>query len=232
MTLEVEEIADSVFHIIAETQYDVTSTFMRVQEFYESPFPEIRGHFFTHEQYMDMCAHKNDRSGSDEIVFSYFEDWAGFNVPGNIFNKWVTKFSKKGLWEKEQDLVDLVYDSLEKKTNKFYVIGTYIDCESKTIDHELSHAWFYLDPEYKRTMLKLFRKLPVYAKKQLKRYLDSDGYTPEVFDDEIIAYLSTNQMTYTTKQFGKKKVPWDHVLKFQETFEEFKDEKLDDDEDN
>lgn len=229
MTLQVEEIVDGVFHVVAETQYDLTSTFMRVQEFYESPFPEIRGHFFTHEQYMNTCARGSNRSGSEEIKFSYFEDWAGFNVPGNIFNKWVRLFSKKGLWEKEQTLVDLIYEQLEKKTSKFYVIGTYADGESKTINHELSHAWFYLDPEYKKATLKLVRKLPTTAKQQLKRYLKKDGYTPEVFDDEIVAYLSTSPMTSTAKQFGDETIPWDNVLEFQETFEKFKEEKIDED---
>lgn len=231
MSLEVEELTDGVFHIKAETQYDVTSTFMRVQEFYESPFKEIRGHFFTHEKYMDTCARGSDRSGSEEIIFSYFEDWSGFNVPGNVFNKWVRLFSKKGLWDKEQELVDLVYDKLEKKTNKFYVIGTYSDGHNKTIDHELSHAWFYLDQEYKRTMLSLLRKFPKLAKQQLRKYLKTVGYTPEVFDDEIVAYLATNPMTYVAKQFEDEDIPWEDILEFQETFEEFKEEKFDD-EDN
>lgn len=229
MTLKVEELTDGVFHVRAETQYDVTSTFMRVQEFYESPFKEIRGRFFTHEKYMDACAHGKERSGSDKIVFSYFEDWVGFNVPGNVFNKWVRLFSKKGLWKKEQKLVDLIYEKLEKKTSKFYVIGTYSDGDSKTIDHELSHAWYYLDSEYKRTMLSLLRRFPKAAKQQLRKYLKKDGYTPEVFNDEMIAYLSTNPMTYTSKQFEDEDIPWDDILEFQETFAEIKDEKFDKD---
>jgi len=229
MSIQVEEIATNVLHVIADTQYDIASTFIRVQEFYESPFEEIRGHFFTHEHYMDVCAHGNNRSGSDEIKFSYLEDWAGFNVPGNIFNKWVRVFSKRELWEKEQHLIDLVYDHLTKKTNNFYVIGTYVDGDKDDINHELSHAWYYLDSEYKKSALKIVRKLPKAAKQQLKRYLKKDGYTPEVFDDEIVAYLSTNPMSYTKQQFEDETIPWDIILEFQEAFEVYKEEQLDDD---
>lgn len=223
MTLSIDEITDDVFHIETETQYEIASTFMRVQEFYESSFKEIRGHFFTHEQYMDAYAASNDKK------FSYFDDCIGFNIPGNAFNKWVKLFSKYELWEKEENLIDLIHDTLEKKTDKFYMIGTYADSDDKgVIDHELSHAWYYLDPTYKRTMLKLVRKLPKTTRKQLDQHLVKEGYAPQVFNDEIIAYMATNPMTYTADMF-KDKIPWDKVLEFQLTFKEFKDEKIDED---
>ncbi|KKM60287.1 hypothetical protein LCGC14_1543320 [marine sediment metagenome] len=227
MPLSIDEITDGVFHIQTESQYEIASAFMRVQEFYESPFKEIRGHFFTHEQYMDVYAYGSDRSGSDEITFSYFEDWVGFNIPGNAFNKWVKLFSKYELWEKEENLINLVYDNLKKKTDNFYVIGTY--STASVIDHELSHAWYYLDPAYKRTMLSLLRKLPKRIKKQCAQHLKKEGYTSRVYNDEIIAYLSTNPMTRTAEMFGDKEVPWEKVLEFQLTFKEFKDEKIDED---
>lgn len=227
--MKINEVADDVYHITTETQYELTSTFMRVQEFYESPFRDIRGHFFTHEQYMDTHVNSSKRSGTEDAKFTYLEDWAGFNVPGNVFNNFLGKFPKRKLWKKEQNLIDLVRTKTKNKTNKFYVIGTCADEPTSTINHELSHAWFYLDPNYKRTMLKLVRKLPEAAKQQLKQYLQNDGYTSKVINDEIVAYLSTNNMTHTAKQFEKKKIPWNAVLEFQKTFADFKEEKIDED---
>ena len=196
---------------------------MRVEEFYESSFKGTRGCFFTHEQFMDAYAEFFDEK------FSYFDDCVGFNVPGNAFNKWVKLFSKYELWEKEQNLIDLVYDNIETKTDKFCVIGTYSDADDKgVLNHELSHAWYYLDPIYKRTMLKLVRKLPKTVKNQLIQHLKDEGYARRVFNDEIIAYMATNPMTYTSDMF-KNKVPWEKVLEFQLTFKEFRDEKIDED---
>ena len=223
MTLSIDEITDGVFHIETETQYEIASTFMRVQEFYESSFKGFRGHYFTHEQYMDAYAEFSDKK------FTYFDDCIGFNIPGHAFNKWVKLFSKYELWEKEQDLIDLVYDNLTTKTDNFCVLGTYSEADDKyIIDHELSHAWYYLDPKYKRTMLKLVRKLPKAVKNQLINHLKEEGYSSRVHNDEIIAYMATNPMTYTADMI-KSKIPWDKVLEFQLTFKEFKDEKIDED---
>ena len=224
MTLSIDEITDDVFHIETETQYEIASTFMRVQEFYESSFKGIRGRFFTHEQFMDAYAQFEENGN-----FTYFEETIGFNVPGKAFNKYVKLFSKHELWEKEQDLIDLIDDNLETKTDKFYIIGTYAKSDDKgVIDHELSHAWYYLDPTYKRTMLKLVHKLPKTIKDQIGRHLKKEGYSSSVFNDEIIAYMATNPMTYTADMI-KNKIPWDKVLEFQLAFKEFKDEKIDED---
>ena len=108
------------------------------------------------------------------------------------------------------------------------MIGTY-DSGDLTINHELSHAWFYLDRKYKAASLKLVRSLPKTVVKQLGTYLLNDGYTKAVINDEIIAYLSTNTMEETAKMFKGKKVPWDKIYNFQKAFWEAKDEKIDED---
>lgn len=226
--MKINEVADGVYHITTETLYELASTFMRFQEFYESPFKEIRGHFFTHEQYMDVHVNSSKRSGKDDAKFTYFEDWAGFNVPGNVFNSFLGKFPKQKLWKKEQNLINLIRTKTKNNTtSKFYVIGTSASEHLSTIDHELSHAWFYLDPKYKREMLKILRKFPETAKDQLRIDLKKDGYAVEVYNDEMIAYMSTNPMTYTKDMFKNKKIPWDKILEFQTTFSEFKAENLD-----
>lgn len=224
MTLTVDSITDNVFHVKAESQYELTSTFMRLQEFYESPYKEIRGHFFTHEKFMDVSAHNKDRSAQDEIIFSYMEDWAGFNVPGNCFQRWCKLF-EHDFWEKEKKLVELV-NKARGKSKRFYVIGTY---EDTTIDHELSHAWFYLDRRYRTKMLAITNTLSDKAKKRLHDYIIADGYRRGVVEDETVAYLSTNTMVANAKMFGSIYIPWTTIFKLQKTFKKFKDEKIDDD---
>ncbi len=224
-TLVVNEVVEGVLHVKAKTQYELTSTFMRVQEFYESPYKEIRGIYFTHERYMDICAYGNKRSAANEIVFSYLEDWNGFNVPGDVFEKW-TKVFKGHLWEKEKELIECVNET--KTTKKFYVIGTHDEANKGDIEHELSHAWYYLDSEYRKEQHKNLNKLSKRAREQIKDYLMGEGYRDTVIDDEAIAYLSTSLMPEIKDIFDKVRVPWTTVLKFQRTFDTYKDKKFED----
>lgn len=225
MTLSVKEVTDSVLHIQAKTQFDIASTFMRLQEFYESPFREVRGKLFTHEDFINLYAYRKERKGDDEVIFSYFEDWQGFNIPGNVFNRWVKRFKKAGMWEKEQELIDLVYDKVNKRSNKFYVIGTFeYHDQGNVINHELSHAFFYLDKQYKSESTKLYRKLPKVVRYQMHEWLKSMGYDRTVYTDETVAYLSTDTMCDLDDKLTP--VPWKKVLEFQQLFEETRDKKL------
>ena len=224
-TLEVTEVTKGVLHVKADTQYELTSTFMRVQEFYESPYGQIRGQYFTHEQYMDICAYGNKRSAADEIVFSYLEDWNGFNVPGDVFDDWSSLFENHYLWDKEKKLIERVYD--KASTPEFYVIGTSDEGHKGDYDHELSHAWYYLDPKYKDRMEKLVKELSKRVTEQITNQLMDDGYRDDVIIDETIAYLTTNSMVEIEELFGKVRIPWAAILKFQKAFAETKEEKFD-----
>jgi hypothetical protein len=66
--------AEGVYLLRSKTQYELASTFLRIQEHYESPF--FSGKIFSLEQYMDWCA---ARTGS----FTYYEDSSGFSVPSS-----------------------------------------------------------------------------------------------------------------------------------------------------
>src|SRR5687767_6039954 len=67
-----QQIADGIFVVRFQSQYELASTFLRVQEHYESP--RFRNRVFSLEQFMDWYARRYG-------AFTYYEDWAGFNVP-------------------------------------------------------------------------------------------------------------------------------------------------------
>ena len=123
------ELGD-ILHLHYEKQYELCSTFMRLQEFYESDIPEIKGNFFSLEEYMDAYA---NRMGN----FSYTSDWSGFNVPSNVYYSWLEKF-KNDLLRKEEALVDII--SKETNKTKFYIIGSYGDNKNAIVRHEIAHA--------------------------------------------------------------------------------------------
>ena len=82
--MKCKEIYPNLFLFTFPNQYELASTFIRLQEFYESPYKEIKGQYFTLEKYMDRYA-----KDQEDNKFTYFEDWNGFNVPGNIVLKFV-----------------------------------------------------------------------------------------------------------------------------------------------
>jgi hypothetical protein len=172
---------------------------------------------------MDRNAYGNKRSAQNTVVFSFLEDWNGFNVPGEVFDRWSNLFATD-LWEKEKKLIQLVS---EKVKTRYYVIGTHNECARGDFDHELSHAWYYLKPDYKKLQIKNLKKLSASVLTQLRRYIKADGYADEVLDDEVVAYLATNLMPDTKDMMGKLRVPWQTVYEFQQTFADYKEEHFD-----
>ena len=79
--MRLEILGDNIYHFVYPNQYLLCSTHIRLQEFFESPFKEIKGKYFTLEQYMDRYA-------AEYGNFTYFSEWHGMNVPGHVFMKW------------------------------------------------------------------------------------------------------------------------------------------------
>lgn len=194
-------------HIQMDSQYEISSTFMRLQEFYESKYKNIRGRYFTIEQYMDTYA-------KDTGNFTYTLDWNGFNVPGNVFLKFVEIFNDS-LLRKEDTLLDYVYSTVCEYTRelyesgKFYVIGTHKEC-NEALAHEICHALFYLDKEYQKEAKKLVSNFPL--KEKFKKRLEEMGYTGKVVIDETNAYMATSTLAQL-KSIGFPEVVSKEVLK-------------------
>ena len=192
--IEKKEVSPGIFSLRFRTQYEACSTMMRIQEFYESPFKKIRGHVFTLEEYMDEYAKATGN-------FTYTIDWGGFNVPDSVFRAFFDQFD---LLEKEKHLKSLFTKELASDQT-FYVIGHYedkieeIEIES-TLAHEIAHGKFYLDPEYKKESLKLVKDLV--KKDKIAKALIDMGYTKNVINDEVQAYMATSSPAYLKHLFG------------------------------
>ncbi len=161
-----------------ETQYLMSSTFIRPQEFYESPFENIRGKYFTLDTIMDEYARAN------RGIMSYFQDWAGFNIPGHILEDFYFRYQFH-LSEKEKWLMSNLPLHGRKK---FYAIGTGPGDDS-ALRHEIAHALYYLDAEYKARMDEKIAEIPEEITKKIFKWLDKRGYDRTVFKDEFQAYL-------------------------------------------
>jgi hypothetical protein len=166
------KIAKGIYLLRFKTQYELAATFLRVQEHYESP--RFHGRIFSLEQFMDWYAR---RYGN----FTYYEDWAGFNVPSTALQPFYAgRFDP--LSEKEKALLRLFKGLRER----FYVIGIY-DAGAKGIfTHELAHALFFVDDHYRRAVRAAMRR---YDTRKLARRIVSAGYASHVIPDETQAYI-------------------------------------------
>jgi hypothetical protein len=165
-----------IFLFLGETPSDLGRPFVRIQEFYESPAARFRRKFFTLAQFKEWYCRTQSRTGK----FTYYSDFNGYNIPGDVFLDWATAYAGNET-EDEQSLLGM----MGALPSQFYVMGAPEDCAG-TIDHELSHAFFHLFPEYKKLMLSM---LEGYDLSDVHRYLKANMYIRDVYSDESISYI-------------------------------------------
>lgn len=178
--MKVKSIYPNLYLYTFPNQYELASTFIRLQEFYESPCKQIRGKYFTLQKYMDLYAKNHNNK------FTYFVDWNGFNVPGNIVMDFQYMFLNN-LTEKEEKLFSKITYS---NGGEFYIIGV-VNKGKNIIKHEVAHGLYYLNKDYKREMNKLINTMPYEMRLMAEKYLIKIGYCGAVLKDELQAYFAT-----------------------------------------
>jgi hypothetical protein len=110
-----------VLQLVFNHRLGLTLTMCRIQEFYKSPFNNIKGHVFTLENIIEDYA-------TFEGDIDYFNKMDGFVIPRHILDKFFRRFkkSKDKLSKKEQMLYDIWYN-----TNKNYKYLVAIDENSR-----------------------------------------------------------------------------------------------------
>jgi hypothetical protein len=209
MNWTINQIRKGVYLVEADTLYALTSMFMRPQEYYESPYENIRDEHFSVEEFMDTYA-------KDKGSFSYFTDWCGFNIPSEVIKTFFQLF-RYDLTNKETILRNLIESINPNMDGKFYVIGV---CSEKrkdeTIKHETAHAYYYMDKKYKHKMDQLVDLIPFDVYEKAKNSLLFKGYCDTVIFDEIQAYLSTKKRVDLIRIFG-----WKYDQKVPTSFKKF-----------
>ena len=187
---QIKEVKPNIFAVIVKDKYDRAMLFCRVQEYYESPSTKFRGKQFSIWDYMKWYDTKNGYG------FSYGADWSGFNIP-----IWVAKECYNSL-NKLETPYDKVMDQIVQKLNSHYngyMIGAG-NTSDETFQHEVCHALYHTDKNYKKQMDNLTEGLPKKYYDVFKNNLFKMGYASKVVKDEIQAYL---QYGYKEDQFGK-----------------------------
>lgn len=182
--LKIEKPFKGLIQVIFPTQYDITSTFMRIAEFYEGQNDALRGHHFSYDDVLDDYVNKFGK-------MTYFEDWNGFNIPGHIFDQAYKTFAPDHR-AKELILFNAVDEALYPRhittsEDRYYVIATHpgYDCSN----HEIAHALFHLDDDYRQMVLMFINAIDPKNRKPLISWLINEGYALHVIDDEINSYI-------------------------------------------
>jgi hypothetical protein len=179
-------IARDVFHVRCQTQEDLAYLFLRSQEYYESRNIEFYRQHFKIDAFKEWycCFY----TGEDTFTYPY--DWCGFNVPGAIALSAIKGAFKIGDNNKYDDAMLEIIQHCQKESKRFYLIGTMdeisdVQTLSSALAHELAHAFYYLDTDYRNAMNQI--TAPILHRMQVVLYLS--GYHPSVISDEAQAYL-------------------------------------------
>jgi hypothetical protein len=160
----------NIFLIESKNQTLLASTFLRFQEYYESPM--FHGKIFSLEQYGKWYALVN---GS----FSYYSDWGGFNIPSIILDPF-----RRGQFDPLSDEERYFLDLLPDDKSDYYIIGS-VYGNGSALKHEFVHALYYLYRQYKEDVLSHMNIFDTFF---LIQNLIDMGYWEGVIDDEINAY--------------------------------------------
>jgi hypothetical protein len=200
-----------IYCVVARNTQELAKIFVRLQEFYESPFKGIRGNYFTLKQF--KAIYSKDKDG----VFTYYDDWAGFNVPGHIVVEFFNLFTD--LSPRERMLKKMLAEPLASG-EIFYVMGVPRRQSRSIVEHETAHALFYTNPSYKKAMLSYGHKLSPKVRAQVFKKLKSMGYSGTVKFDELQAYMSTSRVADLIHWFGKG-ITVNHAKPFKTTFKKY-----------
>jgi hypothetical protein len=210
---KVKKITDRVYLVTFSSRFDLTMTFMRYQEYYESP--KFRNKNFSLMEFMRWYS-----LAYGDGAFTYTKDWNGFNIPAIKIFEVLNSLGVETAWDKMHEYDYCMFGIVSKikeqlKDENFYLIGIHSDDKDKeTQRHEIAHGLFWTNSEYRNKMTALVKALPKTAKTHLKKVLRKRGYCKNVFIDEIHAYMATGLIKAMSKKLlNKHRKPFQSVLK-------------------
>lgn len=190
---DVLEMRKGIYAVVIKDCYDRAMLFCRYQEFYESPYENINGKPFDIMSYM-----RTYKTKRDDKVFTYPNDWSGYNIPSHVLksclnNVFITHQRECGVNMYDyymKDIVESINNHLGSDSIPFYILG--VDTvDSHIMEHEIAHGLFYTDEKYKNNAIDNYNKLPENIKNGMRDILIQMGYCDDVIIDEIQAYMST-----------------------------------------
>lgn len=213
---DIHHITGRVYLFLFDDMFDLCMHFLRYQEYYESP--EFHGKNFTIIEFMEWYS-KTFGKG----VFTYPNDWGGFNIPSNVI--WKVHTNSIPDYNKYDGAMLEAYNKISSNTqlvagctkyDNFYILGA---CKTHlgVLGHELAHGLYATSDEYRDEITKCAMTLPDVVVKRMFEYLLKIGYTQHVLEDELQAYMATGVPT----ELMKDKVLVKHTAPFKNIFNKY-----------
>jgi len=176
-SIKVEHVFDGVIKIVFPSFSELAKAFLRFQEYQESP--EFRGKVFTQEEFLIWY---NNISGKN-----YLEEWEAFNLSPQAIRPFLEgKFNP--LYPEEKIILEVI-----KSFQDSYLIGIAEPTKIEDELHEIAHALYYKNQEYKKEVDDLLKQLDKKAREEIVKFLSRGGaYHPDVWEDEAHAYIMFN----------------------------------------
>jgi len=190
---------NSIVLVEFEDRDSMCKTLLRPQEFWESPV--FKNKIFTLGQYRKNYIKEHG-------IFNYSEEVAGCNVPSIAFKPFI-----EGLFDpltpEEEELINYI----KHKKGKFCVIGIPSDYEDTTLDHEMCHAYFYLDYQYRRDVIQLIVSLKDKLDGIKEWLVKEKSYSDNIIllCDEINSFIAADHLFLKSK---KVKIPRKIITEF------------------
>ena len=175
MTFKVHRINKDIVHLEFDTKYDMNTYMLRFQEYYESP--EFAGKIFTLGEYREWYIKKTGD-------FNYVELVEGMNFREYVFEPFI-----RGLFDPLTEGEQEVLNRVGRGTSFKYLIGTYHGGDHDVFEHEICHALYGTNDNYKTQIDKILKK---YNLKKITKWLKKQEYGDHVINDEIHAYVICN----------------------------------------
>lgn len=187
--MKINLIDKNIIDLRFDSLKEQSLTLFRISEYYESPYDNIRGEYFSTEQFLEYYVDENG-------ILDYFNGWSAFNIPGYSINEFFNHFID--ITKREKDIRNIV-----KNFNEDYYLISSIEGNEEDFNHELCHAKYYLNKVYQQEVKQIIDNFPVEIYNQFLCSLTSMGYqnSKKIIVDEINAYLSTSKKKYIKEEF-------------------------------
>jgi len=184
---QLKKVADKVWLLVFDNRYDLTMTFCRYQEYYESE--KFKGKPFSMFEFMRWYSTQKGKG-----VFTYTKDWNGFNIPSWVIEEVNLWLHEKYHWDFNQ--YDILMEDIRQEIinrqdlEEFYLIGVHND-DKETVNHEIAHGFYATNSKYKMEVKKLLKKLSKKIQRKMNNVLKKKGYHKNVWQDETHTFLAT-----------------------------------------